>query len=322
MSLHLDPSDWSLVTPGGVPYKLQEGYPKGKIGKTLSMTAKIIIEENQLANFINEAYPTISSTGSGFIIEPGLACPGFPGTVINEISFEPFDQGKAWIPGKTHPSPPEINPNYCQFLELTVDYKGVEASPGSSSDLQSLLEVSTDCGVEFLQMAAKLKAKFVASSNHTNPQGAAVSAGDEESPYDLNIPTAKVVPQTEWSVEYPQIAWTLLPTLLTIVRPKLGSVNSTTMALLGNAPFETILFLGMNIRQTFQYSDSTGWKRFCQLGLKFSEKCVTSSMDPSMAAGETKGHNHFYRPETGTWDRLKINGYSVYGTSNLNLLWT
>lgn len=326
MSIYVNPDTWLLKTAGGIPYCRKEGFPKGKVGQDLSLTEEVIVRESDLAAFVTEANPTISFTGGSFTITPGRCCPGFANTTVAEIEFSPFEPGKVWMVERTDPEytnwTPTADNKYCHFLNLVISYKSLTGGDGSGQTVEDYLELSAEAGGEFLQMSSATGAKFVSSIAHYNPAGETVGVNAQETPYDMStLPSAKFVPTTEWTATFPKFPYSQLPNLMTNYRQKLGTVNSTYMPLLGNAPPGTILFTSLSARATFQYG-SNGWTQMATVSLKFSEKCITAYMDQSLHLGEYKGHNYFFRPETRTFDLLLINGDEVYGSSNLSSLYS
>ena len=99
MSLNVDPSQWSLSTEFGVPYKLLEGFPQGRLGiDNATVKEELLIEGGRFVDFCNESYPSIVSSGGGIAFRPGRACPGFYGLYTKDIEFEPFPPGKPGDP--------------------------------------------------------------------------------------------------------------------------------------------------------------------------------------------------------------------------------
>jgi len=310
MSIYVDPNTWNLSTAGGLKYKLKEGYPTGTVGEGIDVEEAIIIQASDFEAFILESFTAVEMWPGGiYNVSPGRSCPGFPGAMTKSIGFKPFEPGKPWsATGST-------SDTYAQFLELTLRYGPASFEGTDPDELETYLEVSADMGVEFLQMKAAHGAKFIASVEHTKADGSTlVTVGEEEDPSEPNIPASKLQPHTEWTVRYPKFPWDSLGYIMTTVRAGLGKVNSLAMPIFGGAVYETILFTGISIRAQLQFS-STEWKRMAQVELKFAEKHIYERE-------VHKGHNHFYRPDINTYDRLLINDESAYQEYDLNSMWS
>jgi len=326
MSLNIDASQWSLKTAGGIPYKLKEGGPTGTMGTEPKVQEVIIIRASDFSAFCQESFPLVFVTAAGkFVVAASRGCPGFNGLWTKTLSFKPFTGGKPWSALGTD------GDSYAQFLELTIDYEPIYGDDPQKQDqqqgnLETYLEVSAEMGVDFLQLAAT-KGEFTTTRNHPGKKGEWRAWGHQEPVTDINLPAYRARPTTDWNVRFPKFAWQYVGSLMPAIRAALGKVNSVAMPLLGNAPPETVLFTGVSISRQFQASEDE-WKIMAQLDLKFNEKAYYPEPDPNVL-DEVQGQNHFFRTETGTFDRLWIGDpilpnlmTNVYETYDLNSLWS
>lgn len=328
MSDLTDVSTWRLSTPGGIKYRLKEGKPTGSIGEQVELEEVYIIQASDYMAFVAESFPSSEWVDGTWIFQSGRSCPGFNGALTRTVSFASLDPTKPCDPQGNDPDAPEGT--YCQFLELTISYatKSEDAGSGGSGDPnnpETYLEVSADASASFFAIKADgtdAEFQYNVDYNVMDDDGTAnpIAIGEWGPAIDVDLPTSKVEAATEWNVRFPNFQWRYLPNLMTIARPMLGSINSATMTLFGNAPAGTILFTGISVRKTWQVQQSSGSDHsltmMAQVDMKFSEKAVTNAGSSAIL-----GHNYFYRPETNTYDLLHIKGAPVYKSKDLNTLW-
>jgi hypothetical protein len=314
MSVNEDPSTWRLQTDGGIPYKLKAG-PKGSLGSATTIEETIIIQASMLKQFLAECQIEFLILPTGALsVLGGRTLPGIPTLWVNGITFGPNNDSRPCDPFSSDGGA-ELG-TYEQFLELGLTYAPL-GTGATADEPATFLEVTSDAAAEFLTVKPSANMFFQASSAHPGPDGVPITAGTLEVVSNPNLSAYKLVPQVEWSVNFPRFRWEYLGYLVALARPRLGKVNLETMAMLGNAQPETILFVGMSIRQECQMVMNAGvptFKTMAQVNLKFSEKYVSENLT-------IKGHNHFYREDTGTFDRLLIDGDSVYTSANLSAIW-
>lgn len=303
MSLNIDSSLWRLRTAGGIPYKLMEGYPKGNVGEGTGVQEQLIIEATQLRAFVNESFPPAILTGWGYwAFFNNRACPRFPLQFTKNISFEPYPKDKPGDPTELDPTAPEGT--YSRFLLLTIDYAPAKTNPNKDDDRndepQTYVEYSCDASGEFLMLPSN------GAQARWGP-----SVGDAALEQPMRIP--KIIPTLDWSVKYPRVNRVVFFSLMDRVVAKLGKVNNAVLLYLNNAAAETVLFAGFSIRAQYNFTDTVESGEL-SLDMKFLQKPVDDGN------GVIVGHNHHFRPETGKWERLMINGQPTYQTTDLSEL--
>lgn len=328
MSDLTDVSTWRLQTAGGIKYRLKEGKPTGSFGEQVESEEIYLIQAGDLMPFIAESFASSDWVDGAWNFQAGRSCPGLAGAMTRTVAYKSLDSSKPCDPYGVDPDAPEGT--YCPFLELTISYATKSEDAGSSgsgdpNNPETYLEVSADAGVEFLMMKSSGNhAQYTASTTHQGLDAtgnvATINPEDPETPQEPDLPSAKLRPTTEWTVRFPNFPWVYLSNLLAIARPKLGTINSTAMSILGNAAIGTVLFTGMSVRKQWQVQSSGSGNQLtimAQVELKFSEKTATNSGSDTIL-----GHNYFYRPELNCFDLLYINNQPVYKSSNLNTLWS
>jgi len=177
------------------------------------------------------------------------------------------------------------------------------------NDPKTFLEISGNATGELLQISPDGSGTFDSAS------------GDPiENPV---LPVTKTIPTIEWNVRWSQIPKEFFPTLLKVMRPKVGTVNQGAMPLLENAPAETVMFVG------FSWQDQYTWKSDALenplsdqppvlVDMKFTEKNIEFTGDGGVKL--TAGWNHAWRPNKGGWSELFINGNPPFERENLNAM--
>ena len=299
MSLNIDPSSWRLRTLGGIPYKLMEGYPKGSFDEENgAVTEQYIIEASNLADFVEESFSdTTVIPGIVWLYRPARSYPGLAYLVSKKLDFVPYPPGKPGDPYGIDVGT-GFGETYAQFLLVTIEYSSGKSDEGD----QDAVEIGATATGEFLMYPAK-NAKFESDS-------------DEEGALSNPVlPLSKVIPSLEWSLKFRRIARSRMGTAVALARTMLGKVNSLPMPILMATTAETILFCGFSATTKWTWRDKDP---FFEMELKMLEKVVNED-------GEIKGHNHFYNPNTGLWEKLERTdsegeglGTYVYNLANLN----
>jgi hypothetical protein len=302
MSVNVDPNQWRLSTPNGIPYKALE--LSGQFGaEDASATEVVLIQASQLLAFAEEMFPqTYISTGT--IIRPRRrALPGMAPLVAKTFRWEAHTDGRPVDPfGGDSDAPADT---YEQFLKLTIEY-GTSSSNDEEEnpdDPRTFLEISSNAGGVFLAV---------------KPVNATwVGIGDEpaSSPVrEQKVPQTQTEPQTEWSVRWSQIDPDFFDeTLIARLRDKLGKVNQGEMTTLYDAPAETILFAGYTLREQYTWREGATGASPVAIDMKFVEKNLKTA-DPN---GFQVTHNHVYRPGFG-YRRLLVDGDPLYATTDLD----
>ena len=303
MSIYIDPSTWNLRTEGGVPYCLMEGYPKINVEEeAASAEEQYIIQSVRFVEFIRESFSDISiAPGIGWNLQWGRSLPGAEAFLVTKkVSAEPFPTGLPGDPLLAY-MPAVVGSKYletfAQFVKVTISYGTGKANENNNNDAIDILEVTANGTGEYLCIPSRGDMKW--------------DGGDVLR--DLNLPIVKVLPQVEWSIKFPRVAFSYLPTALSYCRSVLGKVNSSPLAIVQNAPAETVLFTGFSIHRKYTWRDK---KPFADIDIKLLEKLIPQS-------GGTVGHNHFYRPDKGRWEKIKRpDGSYVYDSTDLNAMFS
>jgi len=288
-----DSSGWRLSTANGIPYKLVEG-PTGSFNYNGEAKFKevYIIEEDRLLDFIEESFPPSFLAGDAINFVTPRLMPGSTAVYTTDVAYEPLEDG---IPCDPFNNDPEIrdggnapNGTYARYLKLTISYEA--GKPTDENDPTTFLQVNGRASAEFL-----------------NIQSGVATWENGQPVQQINLPINQTVAETEWTVTFPSMTPEAVAWLFNRARPYLGSVNSTVFGLINSAAAETILFTGIGFSESFssEFNDN----KEGQVELSFLEKRING----------TFGHNHFYRPDTGTFQRIiKPDGNFVYSQLNHN----
>lgn len=315
MSLNIDPNNWRLQTDGGIPYKLMEGSPHGRIGQnSAEIEEEVIIRASDLSAFVNECWYLAVEHSSGSVgYRKGRMCPGFSGLYCNDIQFEPFLPGKPVDPWSQDPGAP--SGTYGEYFKLTLTYSALDQDDVSGDDPTAWLEVSSDVSAEIVAGGVS-NSVWVTSelwldqdANLYRPAGAQIGLKK------ANIGLSKISPQTEWSVDWKHVPRTVMNSLINRMRTYAGYINSSAMPLFNNAYPGTILFMGGTTRKEWTWMPEETQSPMT-LSMKFSEKRIVDG------SGIIKGHNYFWIPEAQRFELVLSGGQPSYQSANLNMLWT
>jgi hypothetical protein len=271
-----------------------EGYPKGRFSKDgdAQVEEEIILRAADFWNFVVESYSRIVSfPGGGWAYSFPRSCPGAPGLLTQDISFEPFDGSRpVSMVGDVSDG------TYGEFIKLKVVY-------GSKKD-------DSNGDTPFLDVTADISGEV-----QVNEQGGKAtweSSGLQVQ--EVNSMLKRIEPATSWTVAFPSVPFVVATYIIGYAKQYSGKLNSAVMPLFRNAAPDTVLFLGTSVRETFQYDEDGNKEIMNQLDMKFSEK-------DNYEDGKHKGHNHMLNPQTGKYDRVLINGKTLFQSTNLNQLW-
>jgi len=284
MSIHLDASTWRRRTAGGIPYKIIEG-PTGNVSREegASFTEVYIIRASDLLPFIYESFPLAEASGDNIVWAYPRLMPGCTNIYTRSISYTGLINDRPLDPFGADADAPE---HYEQFLKVTIQYDLMK----EPEDEGPMLEISARSSAEYLMLGA---------DGNTRWQDGAVVR-------NINAPINQLVSETEWAVSFPKVPVNLIPTIFNRCRGFMGAVNSTVMSTLHDAPAESILFTGMSFQEQFSLGGAIDLRNTGQVSVTFLEKRIQAPDGPF-------GHNHFYRPEAGQYQRiLRADGSSVY----------
>jgi hypothetical protein len=323
MSLHIDPSQWRLKTPNGIPYKLVDGYPKGSfaVGNT-KFSEKCIIRSSDLFAFVLETLPqTVEWSNGIWNFTSGRTCPGTVGLLAAEVTSEPFDPGK---PVNLANNDLGASSNtYAEFTQVEIRYEPFKRDPSGDDSLETFLEVDADFNAEFISVDTaggnvyRENAVAMLDDDHQTT----INAGQLVPVREIKSHTTRILPTVDWNVKFPKVTSSLaLRAVVLTARNCQGHINSAAMPLFLNAEAGTILLKGFSVGASFSWkTDGTVVPQY-QLGLKFNEKRV---WEDDIA----KGHNYVYQPASGHFERIVIKNPKTGGTkylydsANLNAIW-
>ena len=323
-----DPSDWTLTSPGGIKHRLIQ--QKGNFGQeNASWTQEIIIQSIDFEAFILECFPQPIDVGDGTIEYPRRFYPaGLPSLECQKVDVEGLTSGKPIDPyaaGTDLFAPELYDKTFEPYLRVTIQY-GTSPANDMARDKSKPLT--------FLEINASESGEFL--SHEVNQEDVEWEDDDGESgrpdEKDTDLHRTIVATEVEWTCRWPQIPFTFFQTILKgRLHEAMGKVNDDTIALFGNAPAETILFLGYSRKYEFTWrrgfsgvSPVEVTIRFLEKNFKGKQKPIPGSEEsgPSAESGSSASgpaswqdvdvtHNHIYRTNRG-WQRLLINGLPLY----------
>jgi hypothetical protein len=299
-SVYEDPTTWRLKTADRhqVPYRIV-GMAGNFEPERADAQVEMLIPANRLIDFVNAMFPPV-------IILPVSGFPIYParGRILNtplqavRISWRAHIDGLPIDPFGVDSEAPEGT--YQQVCSCSVDFATINGNEDNSDpeNPETFLTVTCNGAGEVLVTDG---AKSAVDPALSEEEGMAIDAL-EDSPKDPQMMI--MVPQFEWSASWPRVPAAYYRS---VIRPRLkaaiGRVNSVTMPLFGNAPPETILFVGFS--SSVGYTWRSPADQFVQLNLKFLEKNVGLDERTGAPANSYIGHNHFWQPGVG-WAKLKV----------------
>lgn len=315
--------NFRLVTAGGIPYALMEGYPQFKFtADDATATEKYIIAAENLAAFIDECFPEPTVLYGIILASNKRRLPGNEVMITREVSVEPVDMTKPIDPYGIDPNAPPGT--YGDKIYVTCNYTTAGNEDDDDQDPQNpetFLTRSANVGGEFLALNAP-NVKWKAQVKKDNAAGDAVLAGVSEHPEmmdplnlpgavpegaddavdgaiepnkDFQLPITKILPTIEWTLSWKEV---IAPPWQQI-RELLGKVNDRQLPLFFNAPKDTTLFLGVAAKQEFTARRGVSFifRKPWSIDFKFTEKHGKDD-------GVVIGWNHFWRPEKNRFDIL------------------
>jgi hypothetical protein len=289
-----DPTTWNNNTPGGIKYRIlsQSGSFEDERAECQQV---LLLHKNSLLSFVNESFPIEYTAGGFTYIDSTMSLPGLiPTLTTRRISWKSHMPDKLSDPLQTDllsVLPGTAKNAYHDILEVSVDYS-------TDNDNSTGIEIATSTSGEFIAMDSR---------------NATWSTGDE---VQESLNAVAVIPMTEWTFTLSRgyrksyVENNLIPTL----RLKLGKVNTLAVPEMFDAPPETILFMGYEIRERRSWREDRFDDPPYMFTFKFLEKHVSDG--PSVY-----GHNHFFRKDTGAWDILLVDGTNAaYRLTDFNPL--
>ncbi len=304
MSILEDPTTWRHRTArSGIPYRYVSA--SGSFSdEDATATEVYIIQSKFLLKFILESFPPPTEVLGMTFYGQKRAMPGLASLRTRTVAWEAHTEGLPSDPFQQDTGAPEgtYGGKLGDFTKITITY-GTSSANDEEPDPENprtFLEISANASGEFISSPTTGKAKWGSED------------GDEVT--DVDIPGGVVQPLTEWSVRWNQIPYTYFnDTLIATLRSKLGLVNDGDMKLLHEAPEDTMLFTGWSLRQQFTWRENKPGEAPVSLDLKFLEKNFEA------ANGVKVTHNKFFRPSTGNFETLLLNGQDkVFKSTNLD----
>lgn len=325
-----------LETDGGIPYRLQPGYPTFDFAQDkVTATEVYIIPASRIGDFYFECMPGVrilmNGTTPTLVINGGRPLPGTTFITTKTITLRPW-QGDAF-PG----DPFEVDRadlgntawqrTYAMYYEATITYETTpfggdddDATP-NEQEPESFLEHSVSVGGQLIAtQTAKVKIKEqTLSQNPGYPDldpTYVVPEADRVENKDPLLPTTRLIPGIEHNLKW---RYCLRPAW-SVIRASLGVLNDRALPLFFNAPAETIMFTGLSGSQQYlwtgQFTRNSIRVRPWNMDFKFSERYI-------IEAGEEYGWNHVYSPLKGKWVRLvRPDGKGMYTVANLKDIFT
>ena len=315
-----DPAEWKLTSPGGVRHKLIRQW--GSFGREdASWNMEICIQSWDLMAFVAECFPTPFRMGA-FVVYPRRFCPaGLPTLECKTVSAEEFTSGKPIDPfgaGISLYTAEEYNATYEPYLRLSLSF-----GPSPSNDQEpdqsnpfTWLEISAGESGEFLTADVnQSQVRWVDKNGNSEPPG------ENDTPVSQGITEKRL----EWTCKWPQIPFDFFQDVLVgRMRAVMGQVNDAAMELFGDAPIETIMFLGCQESYEYTWREGRSGTSPVQATLRFAEKNFVGRQKaiPTINWQDVQvTHNHMWRPNHG-WQRMLVGGEPLYKSGDLNSIFT
>lgn len=317
--------DFHLETAGGIPYRLQPGYPTLDCDfESNKVTAQevYIIPANRIGDFYFESMPGFKIENQKLFISAGRPLPGTNFITTKKISFAPW-QGDIF-PGDPFQVDDNLTPaawrdTYAQYYVATISYETTQVSEDEDnqdgSTPESFLEHSVNVGGQLIAYnpSNTKVVKNASLSEHPEfmdplnlpPEGN--EDGQQQPNKDVPIlPHTKLLPTIEHNLKW---RYVLNPSWGQI-RACLGTLNKDEWKIFFNAARGTVMFTGLSGSQQYQWTGrlvkpgltTPGAVRIkpWNLDFRFSEKSIRED-------GKTYGWNHVYSPSKG-WVLLTRKG--------------
>lgn len=306
-SVYEDPNSWRLQTGGtGVPYRIVN--MSGEFGpEEAAAQMELLVPADKLVQFALEMFPQITYSGV-FPVYPSFGKIYGTNLYAQRISWKGHVDGKPVDPFGVDPG--AHDDTYQKVCSVTVDFKTMnDQSVSDPAQPETFLEISCSGGGHFLHTDAPgAKWKLTETAAIVAPETDAVGP---------DVPVGMTVPTVDWDLSWPRVPygyWT--NTLIDKIRTTLGQVNSTTMPIFANAPKGTILFVGYSLKKSYSWRSGVTYQSPFNLNMKFQEKRIKDS------AGNTRGHNDFWRPGYGWRYLTHKDGKPIYTYGDLTKIFT
>lgn len=298
-----------LTTPGGIPYRTYQGYPKITFkddGNTA--TSKILIADESLPALLKELLPPPRIINNQVITEPRGKFPAFPSMVVDSFDVsghegnlpsDPFRKDVDGVSTKT----------YSRVLVVDIKYKTSTLLPYDPYNPETFAEHSVDVSGEIMHIpnanTAGTADAPVESSSYTSASrtGSSPNATTNKDP---TMVVTKVVPTIEHNFQWNNVLW---PHWTNIIKA-LGTLNDRKLDWIAKGKTDTVMFMGVSGKRLSIVTEGDDVTPVWNLGLKFLQRVVIDG-------GETYGWNHVYRPQDGKWVKLlRANDKPLYDATN------
>lgn len=285
-------------TAGGIEFE-EIKPPVFKVGKDgITATRVLKIAWGDIDAFMKEVFPGGSVTSGGKISPNPLQYPGKPYLFIQDCDITPFDEEY-----------PSTNDDFgvatCPSGAIcTLSYSTTSFTPSNNQDNPTgadgevILSKNLQIGGEYLTLPAK-------SLQWETGFGSGLDANQFE-----DLQAAKLIPTVEFVYtihRYPELP-------LDVIVNTIGRVNANYERRF-NAQPETLLYVGCNAHMNVTTEGDEAW----EIEHRFIMRVIWVQ---ELVPGEgitfvAKGWNHFLKPDSGNWFRLKVKGGDyIYNTAD------
>jgi hypothetical protein len=218
------------------------------------------------------------------------------------MDIGPWDSGNPRDAGgiARYPGGAKITVRYEPLPQIDLDPAQDDDGPGGEEGSDGGVE-----GVTFLEHQVSIGGEYLTFPNNgvrwdkSEASETVGSASDKRVQVFEDIQVGVVVPAIEHTLTWNYVRF---PPWFGM-RSCIGKANQTRIM---GAPPETLLFLGASANRSYSTVGAPNWK----LEYRFVEKCQNF---PVAAGQEAHGWNHFLRPNTGRFERMKRkDGTPVY----------
>lgn len=298
-----------LKTAGGIPYRLQAGYPTINAEEDSTTATEVyLIRASDAEAFYAESMPPPGILFKTNFLPPRRRMPGSDWLVTKSLSFKPHDETFPWDPfGVYSGSFSNASKTFEQYCLVTIEYEAsLEAGDNerNTEDPVTFLERTITAGGQFLAIPSNKTRVVDGDVNATEGSGFGSSQNvrDHQSTLMVNIPTVEFA-----------YKWKFVPSPnFSTIFSNLGKVNSNKSPMFFDAEKETVLFTGISAQQNFIWNGAGARTQPWTIDFKFSQRIVRWD-------GGVYGWNHIYNPHENKWQRaFRANGGSLYESFNID----
>ena len=313
-------NEWRLANSIGIPYRVVSR--EGEFSyEGATATEEYIIRSSDLLQMAMFGFPEPIAFGGTLLYPQQPVISGLGTLVPKRIGWKSHESGKPCDPFGADPLAPANT--YSQFCNIVINYGTTPENDQEQDpdDPFTFLEVSAAGSGVFLNSPLDGKSAWelgpgAEEEECEDVEGDRVCTGESTLVKETNVPHTIVETQVQWNVRWPRIPFTFWNgILMTRMREKLGKVNDGEMALLHNAPADTVLFQSYRASTSYTWRQGKTGRAPVNLEMNFLEKNFTS------AEGIDVTNQHVWRPNYG-WRRLMINEQNLYADTNLNQIWS